>query len=473
MGFVEGRFGQGTGDDLRHEVPGVPEVLGEIPFEVAVAEERGGVDLADLDPDSGVGGLLGEDLGGFDGSGLDGGGDEFDVESVGVARLGEELLRFVQVLLTLWELRVVLTQRPEHVVAHGAIAREHLFDHLFAVDDEPEGLSNPDVVEGLLVHSHGEGQPHAGLRVEDGHALIGGDDFDEGQRDAGDRIDLGGQEGVDESVVVVEVQHLHLVEVHLVEVEVVLVGHKHGRLGSGEGFEFEWSRAHRVLRIVADGDDGGGVFGDGVLEQAVGFVEAEFDGAIVLGDDFLQHGEVRCRGLRVVGVVDPLEGEDDVFGGDRFAVGELDALLQRARPHGGVGVGFDRFGQQRYDLGVVVPTVEGVVEVDGTADIAVVDRDVGVDGVRGVASGDADPQASALDGVSGVGGADFPAAAGAQARDAGDGKACPQRLSSVRCVHVPSSWDVGSGRLPEATRSDFGIGLPKECVSSLRTWAAR
>src|SRR5699024_6914579 len=101
VGFVEGRFGQGTGDDLRHEVAGVPEVLGEMPLELAAAEDRGGVDLADLDPDSGVGGLLGEDLGGFDGSGLDGSSDELDVESVRITRLGEELLRFVQILFAL------------------------------------------------------------------------------------------------------------------------------------------------------------------------------------------------------------------------------------------------------------------------------------------------------------------------------------------------------------------------------------
>ena len=149
MGFVERRLFQGTGHDLRQEVAGVPEVLGEVPLQVFVAEERRRVDLADLDPDAGLGGLLGEDLGGFDGTGLDGGGDQLDVEAIGVARLGEEFLGFGNVLLALRELGEVLTQRPEHVVADGAEAGEDLFDHLIAVDDEAECLADLDVVEGL------------------------------------------------------------------------------------------------------------------------------------------------------------------------------------------------------------------------------------------------------------------------------------------------------------------------------------
>src|SRR5699024_1931337 len=251
VGLVEWRLAQGAGDHLRHEVSGVPEVLGEVPLQVFVAEERRRVHLADLDRDSGLGGLLGEDLRSFDGAGLDGGGDEFDLESVGVAGLGEELLRFVDVLLALGEVRIVLTQRPEHVVADSAEPGQDLFDHLLPVDDEPEGLPDLDVVEGLLVDTHGERQPHASLGVEDAHALVGVDDLDQRQRDAGDGVDLCRQQRVDESVVVVEVQHLDLVEVHLVVVEVVLVGHEHSRLGGGEGFEFERPGAHRVLRVVA------------------------------------------------------------------------------------------------------------------------------------------------------------------------------------------------------------------------------
>src|SRR5699024_2793815 len=132
----------------------------------------------------------------------------------------------------------------------------------------------------------------------------GVDDLDQGQRDAGNGVDLCRQQRVDESVVVVEVQHLDLVEVHLVVVEVVLVGHEHSRLGGGEGFEFERPGAHRVLRVVADGNDGRGVFGYGVVEQAVGLGQAELDGALPGGDDLVEHGEVRRRGLRVVGVGD-------------------------------------------------------------------------------------------------------------------------------------------------------------------------
>src|SRR5699024_9985255 len=142
------------------------------------------------------------------------------------------------------------------------------------------------------------------------------------------------------------------------------------------------------------------------------------------------------------GVVDALEGEDDVVGGDGVAVGELDALLQSASPDGGVVVGFEGLGQQRHDLRVVVPAVECVVEVDGAADVAVVDGDVGVDGVRGVAAGQADSQGPALDGVAGVDGTDGPSPAGAQARERGHGQPGPQRLSSIRCVHVPSSYCV-------------------------------
>src|SRR5699024_10680785 len=183
--------------------------------------------------------------------------------------------------------------------------------------------------------------------------------------------------------------------------------------GGGEGFEFERPGAHRVLRVIADGDDGRGVFGHGVVEQAVGFGQPELDGALPGGDDFVEHGEVRRRGLRVIGVVDALEGEDDVVGGDGVAVGELDALLQSAGPDGGVVVGFEGLGQQRHDLRVVVPAVECVVEVDGAADVAVVDGDVGVDGVRGVAAGHADSQGPALDGVAGVDGTDGPSPAGA------------------------------------------------------------
>src|SRR5699024_2929680 len=125
---------------------------------------------------------------------------------------------------------------------------------------------------------------------------------------------------------------------------------------------------HRVLRVITDGNDGRCVFGHRVVEQAVGFGQTELHGAFSGGDDLVEHGEVRRRGLRVIGIVDALEGEDDVVGGDGAAVGELDALLQGARPHGGIVVGFEGLGQQRHDLRVVVPAVECVVEVDGAAD---------------------------------------------------------------------------------------------------------
>src|SRR5699024_8616642 len=62
VGLIERRLAQCAGDHLLHEVTGVPEVLGEVPLQVFVAEERRRVHLADLDRDSGLGGLLGEDL---------------------------------------------------------------------------------------------------------------------------------------------------------------------------------------------------------------------------------------------------------------------------------------------------------------------------------------------------------------------------------------------------------------------------
>src|SRR5699024_698487 len=119
---------------------------------------------------------------------------------------------------------------------------------------------------------------------------------------------------------------------------------------------------------------------------------------------------------------------------------------------GGGVVGNEGLGQQRNDLRVAVPTVEVGVEVDGAADVAVVDGDVGVAGVSGVAAGHTDSQGPALDGVAGVDGTDGPSPAGAQARERGHGQPGPQRLSSIRCVHVPSSYCVSSGLLLAASR---------------------
>ena len=271
------------------------------------------------------------------------------------------------------------------------------------------------------------------------HALVGVDDFDEGQRDLCDRVDLGGQEGVDERVGVVEVEDLDLVEEVVVGPQVVVVAFDHRRLAGGVRDEGEGTGAHRVLRIVVGRDDAGGVFGYRVVEDAVGFGEPELDGAVTGSDDLVEHGEARRGGLRIVRVVDPLEAEDHVIGGDVASVGELHAFAQSRRPDGGVVVAFEGFGELGLDLVVVGAGEQAVVQVDGAGDVAAVDGDVGVDGVGGVSAGHAHPQGPALDGVTGVGGTDGPSPARAESGDRGYRESGSQRLSSVRCVHVPSS----------------------------------
>lgn len=111
------------------------------------------------------------------------------------------------------------------------------------------------------------------------------------------------------------------------------------------GFELERSRAHGVLRVIIARYDSRRVFGDRVVEEAVGLGEAEFDGAFAGGHDLVEHREAcRCR-LRVVGVVDPLEAEDHIIGSDVSSVGELRAFADGRRPHGGITVGFEGLGE--------------------------------------------------------------------------------------------------------------------------------
>ncbi len=181
--------------------------------------------------------------------------------------LGEELLGAGDVLLALRE--VVCETRivdAVEVIADRAVAAEHLFDHLLAVHSQPEGLSDALVVERRAVHAHGERQPHAGFRVEDLHARVRVQDLQQRQRDLADGVHLGGEQGVDQRIVIVEVEDRQLVQVGLAIAPIVVIAGEDAALSGREGLDLEWAGSHRLGRVVVCGHDAQGVLPERVVE---------------------------------------------------------------------------------------------------------------------------------------------------------------------------------------------------------------
>ena len=184
----------------------------------------------------------------------------------------------------------------------------------------------------------------------------------EGDVDGG--VDLTGVEGVDESGGVGEVDDLHLVEVRQALAPVVGVLHVDALGSRREALQHVRPGADLVGRVageplVPDRDDRGGVLGEAVEERHRRLLELDLDRPVVdLGQAAGVEQLDERRRQPELGVEQALERVDDVVGGDRLAVVELDALLEPDDVEVG-GLGLDLLGEA-----VLVGDVEVGVVVD-------------------------------------------------------------------------------------------------------------
>ena len=222
------------------------------------------------------------------------------------------------------------------------------------------------------------------------------DHVHQSQRQLTHHVHLGGEQRVDQGVLVVEVQQMDLVHVGRFA-PVVRVALEHGHLAGLERAEGERPGAHGLGGIVVRGHDPHRVLGDRVHQGRVRFLQLEPHRPLVHRHGALEQSESGGTGLGIVGVRDPLERGHHILGREGPAVVEAHALPQPEYPLAPALAGLCGFRQAGDQLVVGVELVEPVVQPHHAPAVRGDHGCMGVQAVGRAAPGHSDPQgASAL-----------------------------------------------------------------------------
>ena len=188
----------------------------------------------------------------------------------------EQRLGLLDVLSALGQRTVIGgIERRVHVVGDSALARQHLLDHLRAVDDQPHRLTHADVAERRLVDAHRERLPLPGVGDEHLESRRALDLGDLAGRQVVDRVDLAAEQRVDARGVVGEVDDRDLVDIGPAGLPVVGELLEHALLPGREALVHERPGADRLGRVIVDGDDRVEVLAEIVQEGGVGELERD------------------------------------------------------------------------------------------------------------------------------------------------------------------------------------------------------
>ena len=277
------------------------------------------------------------------------------------------------------------------VVAMGRIDRLVVADHpaesclhLLAILQQLDCHDQVGILGGLGILAQDEVVVVAGRRLEHREARGGFHPLGRARRDLGCDLDVPGQHGVQPRGLILDAEHLDLVQVGLAWLPVVRVAHADGAHARRELLQRERAGAVGLSEV------GGAVLDDHEMRRAqdhrqvrVRCTQGDAHGAWPVGGDVLHLRGERPAGRSGLGVLDPVYRVDHVGRRQLRAVMERHARPQLEGPDLGALAGAEALGEFRLRHQLGIQPGQPVVEDEGPVVIRGLRAAAGIERVGG------------------------------------------------------------------------------------------